>query len=259
MPAQRLMDEMSQADVRNDGTQAIRRAASILRLISKNPRPGATLREISESVRLSRSTTHRILKCLVDEQLLAQSEDAKRYTIGDLTAELGLASGKWQGATLRWRSVLESLATDTGATIYLMGRSGIESVCLDKAEGTAVVRVIPVEVGQRRPLGVGAGAAAILAAMPDAERESAIRSIEPHLCRYSTLTGAALRQIIQNARSSGFAESLGQVAEGVYGLGVSIPDARGSAMLALSLATHQSIATPDKIKEWKLLLRRAIR
>ncbi|WP_368671456.1 helix-turn-helix domain-containing protein, partial [Corallococcus exiguus] len=133
----------------------------MLRHLARNPQTGSTLREVSESMALSRSTAHRILKCLVDEQLVAQSDDAKRYTVGELTAELGLAAAGRTMSILRWRPIVESVAMETGVTTYLMGRSGNESICLDKAEGSSVIRVIPVEVGQRRPLGVGAGSTAL--------------------------------------------------------------------------------------------------
>lgn len=247
---------MTQSDGPNDGTQAIRRAASILRQIAKNPQDGATLREISEAVRLSRSTTHRILKCLVSERLVAQSEDAKRYAIGDLAAELGLAVKDRKDVILTWRPTIESLARDTGATIYLMGRSGDESVCLDKAEGSSVIRVLPVEVGQRRPLGVGAGATAILAAMPESECEAAIAAIEPHLHRYARITADDVRRATREARATGFAESWGNVVDGVYGIGISVSSSKGS-MLALSIAAHQSLATDVNIQNWKRLLKAA--
>lgn len=240
-----------------DGAQAIRRAAAILKHIAANPRPGATLRDISEAMELSRSTAHRILKCLVQENLVSQSDDGRRYSMGDLTLELGLAAKPLQKAILQWRRTVEEVSRQTGATTYLMGRSGDESVCLDTAAGSSVVRVLPVEVGQRRPLGLGAGAVAILAAMPEGERENTIDSIEPYLHLHSTVSAAAIREMVKKTRETGFAESWGQVAEGIFGLGVAIPSSHGTAMLALSVAAHQSVVSPEKIAAWKRLLLKA--
>jgi DNA-binding IclR family transcriptional regulator len=251
------LGERDKADARTDGTQAIRRAAGILKFIAGDPGGGPTLREISTSMGLSRSTAHRILRCLVDEQLVAQSEDGKRYTIGDLTSELGLAAQNRKSTILEWHTTVQQVALDTGATTYLMGRSGNECVCLDKAEGPSVVRVIPVEVGQRRPLGVGAGSTAILASLPDDEREATMLAVAPHLSSYSRLTPEMVRAAVGRTRESGFAESRSHVAEGVYGLGIAIPGRWGAARLALSLAAHESHATDANIAAWKRVLQKA--
>jgi len=250
---------MPQLEGKLDGTQAIRRASTILKYISLNPSSGATLNQVCESTELSRSTAHRILKCLVQERLVNQSDDAKRYTIGTLVYELGLAVRAWQEDVLNWRPVLESVSTDTGVTAYLMGRSGNESICLDKVEGPSIVRVIPVEVGQRRPLGVGAGAAALLASIPDEECEQVIQSIGPHLARYSVLKSSTVSEIVRKAKATGFAESHSYVAQGVYGLGIAIRNGKAPARLALSLAAHESIAKRDAIQAWKECLLKAVK
>jgi Mn-dependent DtxR family transcriptional regulator len=53
-----------------DGTQTIRRSVAILKIIASNRWPGVTLSHIAKTMELSRSTTHRILKCLLAEGLI---------------------------------------------------------------------------------------------------------------------------------------------------------------------------------------------
>ncbi len=121
------------------------------------------------------------------------------------------------------------------------------------------MRVIPVEVGQRRPLGVGAGATALLASTTDSDADRILGIIAPYLERYSSLTLEQIRQNVRSARQTGLAESRGFVAEGVYGLGIAIPNQHGPATLALSLAAHQSIATEDRISAWKRSMLKALK
>jgi len=248
---------MSETETKPDGTQAIRRAAAILRHIATGPRSGMTLREVSEAIELSRSTAHRMLKCLLDERLVDQVEGTRSYVIGGLTFELGLAATDHQLEVMRWRATVEELSRQTGATIYLMGRSSNDAVCLLKCEGSSVVRVIPVEVGQRRPLGVGAGATALLAATSTADAERVLEAIAPELGRHTWIGMEQVRHNMEAARRSGFAESRGTVAEGVYGLGAAIPNPHGPATLALSLAAHESLATPERIAVWKQRMAKA--
>lgn len=247
-----------QATSAPDGTQAIRRAASILRSIVKANPHGITLAEISRQQNLPRSTTHRILKCLLDEGFVEPYEETRRYQIGSLAFELGLGVSKSAREVSRWRGLVESVARRTGVTSYLMRRSGLESVCLLKADGHSVIRVIPVEVGQRRPLGVGAGATSLLAAMDAESAEKMITMLEPSLAGQTRMSPEDLRIAVKDARAAGFAISRGMVADQVFGMGTIIPSGDATPSLALSIAAHQSLATKDNIALWKRILHEEI-
>lgn len=250
------MDAGSEGKGKVEGTQAIRRAAAILRQIGHGAPQGADLAAISEALALSRSTAHRILQCLVDEELITYDRRQRRYFVGPLLHELGLAVTDEALDLARWRPVVDRVAQRTGATTYLMGRSGIEAVCLLKAESSGVIRVIPVEVGQRRFLGVGAGATALLAALPPADAERVIAAIAPRLPQYSALTGESLRALVEETRATGIAVSRGNVTENVIGMGLAIPQPGGGApRLALSLAALATRLDPGTVERWKTILR----
>jgi len=88
------LETRSLVDGNIDGTQAIRRAAAILRRVGQSNSEGVGFAAIMETLQLPRSTTHRILKCLVEEGLVEHEQDRRRYVIGRLTYELGLAVTK---------------------------------------------------------------------------------------------------------------------------------------------------------------------
>ena len=249
---------MSEIETKPDGTQAIRRASAMLRQIAHGPGGGMSLREVSEAMGLTRSTAHRILKCLLDERLIEYIDTERRYVIGSLTFELGLAATGRQREIMQWRPAVDMLSQKTGATVFLMGRSGNESVCLCKSEGSSVVRVFPVEVGQRRPLGVGAGATALLAATTPGDAERVLEAIAGHLAQYPALSVDRIRQHVEDARRNGYAESRSTVAGGVYGLGMPIPTKHGPATLALSLAVHESLAGDEQIAAMKRWMAKAV-
>lgn len=245
------MTSTRSATTANDGTQAIRRAGGVLRAIAASGTDGASLAEIARAEELPRSTVHRILKGLGDEGFVEQSGADKRYHMGRLIHELALTPASSLVEVARWRQVVEAVARRTGVTSYLMRRSGVESVCLVKVDGHAVVRFVPVEVGQRRLLGVGAGATALLAALAPDEREQVIRAIAPGLAPYPRLDPASLRLAADLARSTGFAISQGTVVNDGFGMGRAIPDPDGGAHLAVSIAAHASLVTESHIARWK--------
>lgn len=241
-----------------DGTQAIRRAAAILRQIRQGGPNGAGLGAITAALQLPRSTTHRILKCLVEEGLVKHEQDKKRYVVGRLTYELGLAVTQDTLDIARWRIAVDRVAKRTGATSYLMGRSGIEAACILKAEGSAMIRVIPVEVGQCRPLGVGAGSAALLAALDADASEHVIQAIVPLLHGYPNLNQATIRKIISEAHVTGFAVSKSNVVKDVIGIGMAIPKTNGAPDLAVSIAALAAQADDQTVEQWKQIIKEEI-
>lgn len=241
-----------------DGTQAIRRAAAILRRIGQSNSQGVGLAAITEAMRLPRSTTHRILKCLVDEGLVKHDQERRRYVIGRLTYELGLSVTGDALEIARWRVAVDRVAHRTGVTALLIGRSGLESTCLLKTEGNAAIRVIPVEVGQRRFLGFGAGSAALLASMEPAASNSIIRTLAPFLQRYHGMEEGTVREIVDEARRTGFSVSRNNVVKGVIGIGMAIPKPEGIPHLALSIAALASQTDDRILDDWKRIIKEEI-
>ena len=240
----------------SDGTQAIRRAALILQRIARVTGDGTpNLTEIARSVGLARSTTHRILKSLTDVGLAAYDPVARRYGIGRLGYELGLAVTEDVLALAPWRAAVDRIALRSGATTYLMRRSGIEAVCLHKADGTSPIRAIPVEVGQRRHLGIGAGSTALLAALDETSAEHVLKAIAPSLASFAALDVDAVREAVRHARETGFAVSQGRAYPGIFGLGRAVPGPEGFNDLAVSIAVHESIANETQVRLWRKLIR----
>ncbi len=236
------------------GTQAIRRAAAVLRALGKAGPEGATLADVVRDSGLARSTAHRILRCLAEERLACEPGPDKRYRMGELVHELSLAPSASMLEVAHWRPVVAAIARRTGATAYLMRRSGVEAVCLAKADSKALMRFVPVEVGQRRLLGVGAGATVLLAALDDEHCEQVINLIAPGLRPYPRLDKGSVRNAVRMVRKTGFAVSQGTVVADGFGMAIAVPSASGAPYLALSIAAHSSLVTESVIAEWERVL-----
>lgn len=243
------------ASTSQDGTQAIRRAAGILQRIARvSEGAPPTLREISESVGLPRSTTHRILKCLSETGLASYDEGKRLYEVGPLCYELGLAVSERVLDIGPLCAAVDRVAARINVTTYLMRRSGIHAVCVHKAEGNSVIRVIPVEVGQRRFLGVGAGATALLAALDDAAVSKILDAVGPELDSYANLGTEAIRDAVATTRSTGFATSHSRVYKSVFGLAQAIPARGGASEFAISIAVHAPDVDEPQIARWRAVL-----
>jgi DNA-binding IclR family transcriptional regulator len=240
------------------GTQSISRVAAILRSIARFGPDGARLHELSHAVKLARPTTHRILRGLIEERLVAQDQPSRRYRLGRLTFELGLATTWGTVLVETCRPILRRLAAASGDTIYLVVRSGFETVCLDRIEGSFPIRTVTLDIGGRRPLGLGAGGLALLAALDDVEVEQVIQHHERDLAAYGGLTADRLRYDVAAARSEGFGHIEGRLTPGVSGIGIVVPNVSGAPFAAVSIASISSRMTADRLRELKLSLRSEI-
>lgn len=188
-----------------DGTQSIRRAVKILRQVATYGRSGARLIDVSEALGLLRSTTHRILQCLSEEGLVVQKTPGIRYVLGPLAFELGL------GAALRERlreissPSLQRIASQTGDVAFLSVRSGLETVCIDYAEGNYPVRAYTRQIGDRRPIGFGAVGISMLALMAKNEAIKLINESERALKAYSNETTEDALARLDRAYQRGYA------------------------------------------------------
>jgi len=223
---------------RTEGAQAIGRAAEILRVVALTQRSGATLPKVCRATNLSRSTAFRILRSLKEERLLDYDEETHRYFIGPLAYELGLSAHAPSDRIVELRERIKSIALRSELTTYLVVRSDTDVVCLGIAQGSAVIRAVPLDIGQRLPLGVGAGSLAILSSLEDVEVNAILAANAHKLTLYGggRLTPAALRKRIALTRECGYAYSQGSVAAGIAGVGIMLFSSDSVQQLAVSVS-----------------------
>lgn len=226
----------------------IERTMELLRLLATAGRYGLALTQISEAAKLPHSTTHRLLRRLTTERMVVQRESNKRYMLGPLTFELGLAASQIYDLREPCRPILRRLAEEIGDTVYLTVRSGNESVCEDRFEGPSTIRVITLEVGSRRALGQGAGGLAILAAIPKEEREHTISYIAHRYGTHKSLQERPLRSAVEACHRRGYSLIRSQVTLGTTAVGVAILDTLDNPVAAISVAAVDSRMSESRIE-----------
>ncbi|MDB5511929.1 MAG: Transcriptional regulator KdgR [Enterovirga sp.] len=240
-----------------DGVQSIRRASQILSAIARRSPTGLGLSELSRRTGLAHPTARRILKCLIEEQLVTQDTASKRYHLGPLVFELGQCAPH-QGALVRLaRPALERLSASTGDTVYLTARSGTDAVCLDRIEGTFPIRVVTTGIGDRRPLGVGAVGIAILSRLDESEINSVLHENRFEYERYG-LDRTALHEAIWASRQRGYGVSNGLLTPGVAGIGLAITSAGGSPIAGISIASVTDRIFGERLESTLALLRQEV-
>lgn len=249
---------MSDSNGPGTGTQSIQRAAHVLRILASRNGTGLRLVDISSHSRLERPTAHRILKCLIAEGLVKQDAQTRRYFLGHLVFELGLAASSSFNLRDVCRPVLARLAEKTGDTVFLTIRSGFDTVCIDRAEGSFPIRTLTLDVGTRRPLGVGAGGLALLMSLPDQAIDDVVSANALRLGAYNNLTVPALMRLLKRCRELGYALNDARITPGATSVGLPIRSRSGEPFLAISIGAISSRMTEERQKELVALIRAEI-
>jgi len=239
-----------------DTVQSVTRAMEILRVLSYSASSaGMRFSDLQAQSGLSKGTLHRLLKTLTAEGFVEQAAGSRVYYLGLEFLSMGERASNRLDIQAVTQPSLERLVHATGDTVMLTIRSGLDAVCIDRKEGTFPVKVLTQNVGTRRPLGVGSGSLALLAALADTDIENTLRRNNSRLSAYPSLSVQKLRELVSDTRQRGYAFNPGHVLKGMYGIGVTIYLAN-QPVAALSIAAHYGRMNTERRKTLAAELRR---
>ena len=236
------------------GTQSIERALTLLREIAAHNRGGSRLLDLATRTGLQRPTVHRMLKCLATESMVQQDPDTHRYFLGSMMFELGLTAAPRFNLREICHPALSRIAEATGDTVFLTQRSGLDSVCLDRREGTFPIKTFTLEIGMRRPLGVGTGSLAILSALGEEEIQRVVAANSGRLPEYGLSAPILLAQV-KKSQKLGYAMRDVSGLAGVRSVGQTLRNQSGTAFAALSVSTISSRMSEKRATEVAQLLK----
>ncbi|WP_222844456.1 IclR family transcriptional regulator [Saccharomonospora sp. CUA-673] len=223
------------------GSQSIQRALVLLNLVGvlARDRPeGVSLAELTRVSGRPKASVRRTLVALASEGFVEQDPDSALYRLGVQARVLG-GLAEQDGGDLGALSTdsLIRLADASADTSFLTVRHGSYGVCTHRQEGPGRIRNYALAVGDRHPLGIGAGSLAILSALSDAEVEEVLASTSATRRRYPLFDDDALRHLVRRSRQAGYALNEGRVVPGSWAVGVAIHDAADRPVAAFSVAS----------------------
>lgn len=237
------------------GTQSIERAAMVMRVIASRNSDGLRLVDVSRLTKLEQSTAHRILKCLSAEGMVKRDHKTRRYRLGHLIFELGLAAASEFNIRSICQPSLVRLSELSGDTVFLTIRSGFDTVCLDRREGNFPIKTLTLDIGTRRPLGVGAGGVALLMMLADHTVDEIINANALRLGRYGSLTVPVVQRLVSQSRELGYALNDSHITPGATSVGMAIRSQYGVPFLAISIGAISSRMGSERQRELATMLR----
>jgi DNA-binding IclR family transcriptional regulator len=227
-------------------SQSLERGLYLLEQVVERPLAGSSLNELAAATGLSRPTAHRLLLSLRKLGFVEYDAQARRFFPGLKAYRMGLASAaRFDIVELADRG-MSRLADETGDTVFLSLRDGDSALCAARKIGAFPIRTLTLNVGDFRPLGVGAGSLALLAALPDEEIRHVLARNRARLASYPRIGSGNLKEMVARTRRQGYSVNDGLILEEMAAVAVPVRDGSGRAIAAISVAAIRSRMAPSR-------------
>jgi len=199
---------------------AVTRAADILRNIGEGK---SRLTDISESLNLSKSTTHRLLKTLEKSGFVIQDPISRKYHLGYLILTLSSNPVIAHQDLILWsHKEMMRLRDISKETVALHIRIGTQRICLSEIPSNQKIRYT-TGAGSVGPIYAGSAGKILLSMMDENESEKILGKTDLAPVGPRTITDRGrLLQDIRKIRKKGYATSSGETLEGAASISIPI-------------------------------------
>jgi IclR family acetate operon transcriptional repressor len=193
------------------------------------------LGDIAARAQLPKSTTHRILRRLVDRGY-ARSVGDGVYVLGPRVLTMASDMLHELDATVVARPIVRALHGEVGHTVHFAALSDDEAVYLDKLVDPGLPYQFASRVGGRIPLHCTAIGKALLAAMGQEEARALLARRRPARRTPKTLTSpGAIRAELHRTHERGYAIDDEENERNIRCVGAAVLDLRGRPAAAISV------------------------
>jgi len=126
-------------------------------------------------------------------------------------------------------------------------RTGNYSLCALREVGDYPVQIRSLNVGSRRPLGIGGSSLAILAALPEEERESILTKNAGQIAEYPRFSVEFLRDEVRRTHQPGYVFTQDHLIDGVWCVATVVRNPKGLPLAGVGVAS-----IPSRFEESRL-------
>jgi DNA-binding IclR family transcriptional regulator len=227
---------------------SVTNAARLLKQFSARDREFG-VSELARRLGLGKSTVHRLLVTLAEQNLVEQDEFTGKYRLGLAIYDLGAAVATGLDMHEAIMPSMEQLRAATGETVQVAVLDGRQVVYIERLDSPNTLRLF-LEVGRRNWAHCTGTGKVLLAHLSEFELESLLDGwVLEAVTPVSITDHGALREALREVRSQGYAHNLGESELGVLSVSGPIRDVTGRVRAAISVAGPQQRMEPllDKI------------
>ena len=212
-------------------------------MIVANNGHGLRIVDIAKQCGLERPTAYRILQELVKQCLVKRLVDTRRYVLGEYWYELLVALPDRNDLRATCLPALRNISRATGNSAFLVVRMGIDSLCIARSIGNYPIQVLSIRVGNRMPLGIGAGGLALLAEIGDDEKNLIYKANQKRLRSFGEMNIAVLKGLVNATKKRGHSVVGHYAVPGVIGIGIVLRNSQNQVLGSITTASTASRMT----------------
>jgi DNA-binding IclR family transcriptional regulator len=203
--------------------------------------------QISQSLKLHKSTAHRLIMVLERHKLVEKNSSTGKYRLGLKLFELGTKAVSRLDLRERARPYLEKVVLETRETVHLCILDDAEVVYMDKIEPARSVRMAS-SVGRRNPAYCTAVGKAMMAYLPMEQVETIVKKQGlPPLTKNTITSLRELKAELARIRIRGYAIDDEENEEGVRCVGCAVRGYSGEPVAAISISGPSFRVAKDKV------------
>jgi IclR family KDG regulon transcriptional repressor len=226
--------------------QSVQRAIDVLELFHASALElGVT--EISEKLKLTKSTVHGLIKTLEYRRYLEQNPINQKYKLGIRLFELGNLVASNMNISKLAISNIHELADELKETVHLVVLEGNHVIYVEKVEGQSALRMYS-QLGKRAPIYCTGVGKAVLAYLESERIEQIVSSTEltaftPH----TLVTVQAIKNDLEKIRQRGYAMDDEEIELGLRCVAAPIFNHEGKVFAAVSCAGPKSRISDENL------------
>lgn len=216
----------------------VQRVVDVLDLVLKRGSARTRLSDVVAELGSPLSSTHELLRSMVDAGLLAVDSD-RSYWIGPRFLQMSLSTARSLDVRVQAHAHLESLAADLTHDVYLAVRVGDSVTYVDRIPGRGRAAV-DIRLGDPVPLHSSAAGKLFCAFAEDLEA-TAIAAGLPALTSRTLTTACRFRADLVAIRERGYSVSNEETITGIVGLAVPVWSAPGTLLAAAHVSAFRDL------------------
>jgi IclR family transcriptional regulator, KDG regulon repressor len=214
--------------------RAISRAAKLIKCFSFD-KEELSLVELSKMLGLHKSTIHRIVKSLEEEDILVKNSIKETYSLGMVIFQLGNIVRHSLELRAVALPVMQELVFKTKETVFLSVLSDSHKICIEKINGPQGLRPA-IQIGQALPAHVGSSGKALLAYLDEKSIEAILKKNNLQNFTGKTITDLnTLKNELAVIREKGYAVGIEERTIGGAGVSAPIWGYSGKVVASLSI------------------------
>jgi len=212
--------------------QSVDRAISALEHLARHPDAGVSA--VAAAIGVHKSTASRLLAALQQRDLVEAGNERGHYRLGTGLLRLAAGVGGRLDVSSQGAEVCAALAVELGETVNLAIRQGDVAVNVHQSQGGGAVSV-DSWVGRPTPLHATSSGKVLLAHAP-VEVQRRVLDDLPSFTASTVTDPAVLRAQLEQARTDGYATTVGELEVGLNAVAAPVRRADGVVVAALSIA-----------------------